>query len=247
MGQAVQRARRLETQSTTSGGAPKKRRCISWSRNTSRPSWRKSRPRPARAYRSLSKTSSMPFSNAASSPTVFCACAARECAHEKLVAFSCKRRGFCPSCGARRMAETAAHLVDSRHPARCRCANGCSRFRSRCASCSPPIPICSHRVLQCIHRVIAAFLIKQAGLKRSQAHTGAVTLIQRFGSAANLNIHLHCLVLDGVYRTAARARRCSTRRALPASMSYRPYSAKIITAHPAAIDPPQATSSKSKA
>jgi hypothetical protein len=31
---------------------------------------------------------------------------------EKLVAFSCKRRGFCPRCGARRMAETAAHLVD---------------------------------------------------------------------------------------------------------------------------------------
>jgi hypothetical protein len=35
-----------------------------------------------------------------------------DCAHEKLVAFSCKRRGFCPACGARRMAETAAHLVD---------------------------------------------------------------------------------------------------------------------------------------
>src|ERR1700675_2139583 len=34
------------------------------------------------------------------------------CAHEKLVAFSCMRRGFCPSCGARRMAESAAHLVD---------------------------------------------------------------------------------------------------------------------------------------
>lgn len=32
--------------------------------------------------------------------------------HDKLVAFSCKRRGFCPSCGARRMAQTAAHLVD---------------------------------------------------------------------------------------------------------------------------------------
>ncbi len=25
---------------------------------------------------------------------------------------SCKRRGFCPSCGARRMAQTAAHLVE---------------------------------------------------------------------------------------------------------------------------------------
>jgi Transposase zinc-binding domain len=34
------------------------------------------------------------------------------CTHDKLVAFSCKRRGFCPSCGARRMSETAVHLVD---------------------------------------------------------------------------------------------------------------------------------------
>jgi hypothetical protein len=35
-----------------------------------------------------------------------------DCGHDKLVAFSCKRRGFCPSCGARRKAQTAAHLVD---------------------------------------------------------------------------------------------------------------------------------------
>ncbi|MBW2316103.1 MAG: transposase zinc-binding domain-containing protein [Deltaproteobacteria bacterium] len=34
------------------------------------------------------------------------------CGHDRLVAFSCKRRGFCPSCGGRRMADTAAHLVD---------------------------------------------------------------------------------------------------------------------------------------
>jgi predicted transcriptional regulator len=33
--------------------------------------------------------------------------------------------------------------------------------------------------------------------------SGAVTLIQRFGSAANLNIHRHCPVLDGVYRRSA--------------------------------------------
>jgi hypothetical protein len=31
------------------------------------------------------------------------------------------------------------------------------------------------------------------------AKTGAVTLIQRFGSALNLNIHFHMLFLDGVY------------------------------------------------
>ena len=35
-----------------------------------------------------------------------------DCGHDKLLAFSCKRRGFCPSCGARRIAQTAAHLVN---------------------------------------------------------------------------------------------------------------------------------------
>jgi hypothetical protein len=29
-----------------------------------------------------------------------------------MLAFSCKGRGVCPSCSARRMAETTAHLVD---------------------------------------------------------------------------------------------------------------------------------------
>ena len=35
-----------------------------------------------------------------------------DCGHDKLVAFSYKRRGFCPSCGSRCMAQAAAHLVD---------------------------------------------------------------------------------------------------------------------------------------
>src|SRR5262245_53486906 len=35
------------------------------------------------------------------------------------------------------------------------------------------------------------FSDQAVGLKPRQANTGAVTLIQRFGSAANLNIHLH--------------------------------------------------------
>ena len=122
-----------------------------------------------------------------------------DCTHEKLVAFSCKRRGFCPSCGGRRMAQTAAHLVDHIIP----------RVPVRQWVLSLPIPLrfllAAHPhlltpVLQVIHRAISTFLIKQAGLKRIEAQTGTITLIQRFGSAANLNIHLHCLVLDGVYR-----------------------------------------------
>jgi hypothetical protein len=35
-----------------------------------------------------------------------------DCGHDRPVAFSCKHRGFCPACGGRRMAYTAAHLVD---------------------------------------------------------------------------------------------------------------------------------------
>ena len=35
------------------------------------------------------------------------------CAFERLVPFSCKTRAVCPSCGGRRMAERAAHLVET--------------------------------------------------------------------------------------------------------------------------------------
>ena len=41
-----------------------------------------------------------------------------------------------------------------------------------------------------------------------------VTLIQRFGSALNLNVHLHLLVLDGVY-TFERERPCFHRTPEP--------------------------------
>jgi hypothetical protein len=122
-----------------------------------------------------------------------------DCGHDKLVAFSCKRRGFCPSCGARRMAQTAAHLVDHVIP----------HVPVRQWVLALPIPLrlllaaqprLLTPVLQVVHRVITRFLLEQAGVKADEADSGAVTLIQRFGSAANLNIHLHCLVLDGVYR-----------------------------------------------
>jgi hypothetical protein len=40
-----------------------------------------------------------------------------ECGEERILAFSCKGRGFCPSCTGRRMADTAARLVDNVFPA----------------------------------------------------------------------------------------------------------------------------------
>ncbi len=46
------------------------------------------------------------------------ACTEPECHARHLVAFSCKGRGFCPSCLGRRMAQTAANLIDHVLPER---------------------------------------------------------------------------------------------------------------------------------
>ena len=53
-------------------------------------------------------------------------------------------------------------------------------------------------MLGIVYRCIATHLVKKAGFPCRTAQTGAVTLIQRFGSALNLNIHFHPLFLDGV-------------------------------------------------
>jgi predicted transcriptional regulator len=54
-----------------------------------------------------------------------------------------------------------------------------------------------------LQRVFARHLLEAPGLEADEGHGGAVALIQRFGSAANLNIHLHGLLLDGLYRCGA--------------------------------------------
>ena len=128
-----------------------------------------------------------------------------ECRLDRLVPFSCKRRGFCPSCGGRRMADTAAHLVDCvlpevpvrqwvltlPYPLRYRCA-----YDSRLTS----------EVLRVFLRALFAELRRRARHQWSvpRGQCGAVTFIQRFGSALNANLHFHTLVLDGVYASTER-------------------------------------------
>ncbi len=120
------------------------------------------------------------------------------CHNEFLVAFSCKRRGFCPSCGARRMAESAALLVDHilpHQPIRQCVLSFPFQLRILFAS----YPSIMGKVLDIVYRTLATHITNKAGYNKQTAQTGAVTLIQRFGSALNLNIHFHMLFLDGVY------------------------------------------------
>jgi hypothetical protein len=119
------------------------------------------------------------------------------CHFERLVAFSCKRRGLCPSCGARRIAETAALLADEVFPD--------VPLRQWVISFPFPLrylfaahPQAMSKILGIVYRAISTHLIHRAGYQIKDGATGAVTLIQRFGSAL-LNIHFHVLFLDGVY------------------------------------------------
>src|SRR5215471_16022364 len=128
------------------------------------------------------------------------------CHHELLVPFSCKRRGFCPSCAGRRMAQMAAHLVEQVIP----------WVPTRQWVVSVPVPLrywlaSSQDLTATVHTImrttIGQYYVNQAvqdGRARKQVHPGSVTFLQRFGSALNLNVHYHLLFLEGVYldRTA---------------------------------------------
>lgn len=62
------------------------------------------------------------------------------------------------------------------------------------------------QVLGIVYRTISAHVLRKARLTRATGATGATgaaTLIQRFGSARNLNIHFHMLVLDGACFTGS--------------------------------------------
>ncbi len=97
------------------------------------------------------------------------------------------------------MADSAAHLVDEVLPKR--------PIRQWVLSVPYPLrflfatnPAVMSQVLTIVHRVISSSLIHRAGMTvKSGAQSGAVTLIQRFGSALNLNPHFHMLYLNGVY------------------------------------------------
>jgi hypothetical protein len=122
-----------------------------------------------------------------------------DCDLERLVPFSCKGRGFCPSCGGRRMTEGAARLVDGglpHVPVRQWVLSLPHRLRYLLAWDHE----LSRAVLAVYVRVLLGFQRKRAhryGIR--DGHSGSVTVIQRFGGGLNLNVHFHTLVLDGVF------------------------------------------------
>jgi hypothetical protein len=121
------------------------------------------------------------------------------CGDTTVVAFSCRGRGFCPSCGGRRMSELAAHLVERVLPA----------VPIRQWVFTVPVPVryqlafdagVTRAVLRVFLRTVFGWQ-RQRATRRGvvEARSGSVTAIQRFGGALNANVHCHALIFDGVY------------------------------------------------
>ena len=130
----------------------------------------------------------------------FARIACRDCGDELLVAFSCKGRAFCPSCCARRMSDTAAHLVDRVLPEE-------APYRQWVLSYPFAVRLALARnakaaAQSCKILVSEIFrfqrrLARAAGCRRPKP--GAVSFTQRFGSKLNANLHHHVVVPDGVF------------------------------------------------
>src|SRR5690606_18465519 len=125
--------------------------------------------------------------------------ACKACGAELLVPFSCKIRGFCPSCMGRRMRLGADHLVTSVIP--------CVPVRQWVFTLPKPLRYrlaWDHAFLLDVHRAFTAGLLQfyaEVGEARglSRPRGAAVTALQRFGSGLELNVHFHTLAPDGCF------------------------------------------------
>jgi len=122
-----------------------------------------------------------------------------QCEGEMALAFSCKKRGWCPSCCAKRKTEAAMHLTENVLPF--------VAYRQYVVSF--PIPLrywlqMNRRLYSKVHSLVIKELhryyiekAKSEGIK--DPTPGSISFSQRFGSALNLNPHMHVLMCDGVY------------------------------------------------
>ena len=105
-----------------------------------------------------------------------------------------------PSCCGRRMSDTAAHLVDRvfpEVPIRQWVISFPFALRYRLAYDARLLRDVLHIFIQAVFSWQRRRARDCCGIRKAKC--GAVTFVQRFGGSINLNIHLHSLVIDGVY------------------------------------------------
>jgi hypothetical protein len=122
-----------------------------------------------------------------------------DCAASTMTAFSCKSRGWCPSCGARRAHETALHLGEVLPRVPFRQWTVTVPFAVRFLLVKEPklLRKVERRMVEAIFRW-QRHRAKELGATGKRAG-GAVCFTQVFGSAFQLQPHVHGLVAEGVW------------------------------------------------
>lgn len=130
----------------------------------------------------------------------FAVLACSECTERIVVGFSCRGLGFCPSCLGRRMAETAANLVEhvlpERAPLRQFVLTLPFELRARLAYDGKLLGAVCHAF---VDSVLGWYRRHLSARGLSAGKGGAVTAVQRVSSDLRLNPHFHSIALDGVY------------------------------------------------
>jgi hypothetical protein len=101
------------------------------------------------------------------------------CATQRLVAFSCKGRGICPSCNARRMVEVAAHLTDHVLPP-LPVRQWVLSLPKRIRPFLPHDPRLAGDVLRILLRAIRTTLRRASPPAPGDAQLGAISFLHRF-------------------------------------------------------------------
>jgi len=130
-------------------------------------------------------------------------CECNECGLTHRVPFSCKGRGFCPSCLGRRMQDLSLHLVDRVLPdvsLRQWVLTVPWSLRARIGYDRAACSLLVRAFWNALKRSYRRRAKRELGLAAvADAQAGAITFVQRTDSALRLNPHLHTLTLDGVY------------------------------------------------
>jgi len=122
------------------------------------------------------------------------------CGFEVFCAFSCQRRGLCPSCSTRRMHDTAAHLVDRVLPTGVAYRQWVLSMPRRIRFLLARDSALMGKVLRIFLRAVCAWQRRRARQQGISApECAAVTAIQRFSGALSLSPHFHSILPDGVY------------------------------------------------
>jgi len=130
----------------------------------------------------------------------FAVLACSDCGERLVVAFSCKGRGFCPSCLGRRMASTAAdlveHVIPPDAPLRQWVLTLPFELRARLAYDGA---LCGAVCRAFVDSVLDFYRRRLQARGVEGGRSGAVTAVQRVSSDLRLNPHMHTLALDGVF------------------------------------------------